>query len=100
LATTGSPTGTIISGIAASREASNALIHTLVQLGKTLGLKTLGEGIEDKAQLEHLQREQCDLGQGFLLARPLEAAAVEKFVTNADPERSTVIGSPEPATIA
>jgi diguanylate cyclase (GGDEF)-like protein len=89
-----------ISGIAASREASNALIHTLVQLGKTLGLKTLGEGIEDKAQLEHLQREQCDLGQGFLLARPLEAAAVEKLLTNADPERSTVIGSPEPATIA
>ena len=37
-----------ISGIAASRE-SKALIHTLVQLGKTLGLETLGEGIEEQA---------------------------------------------------
>jgi EAL domain-containing protein (putative c-di-GMP-specific phosphodiesterase class I) len=71
-----------ISGIAASRESSDALIHTLVQLGKTLGMKTLGEGIEDRAQLEHLQEEQCDLGQGFLFARPLEAAAVEGFLAS------------------
>jgi EAL domain-containing protein (putative c-di-GMP-specific phosphodiesterase class I) len=35
-----------ISGIAASRESGDALIHTLVQLGKTLGIQTLGEGIE------------------------------------------------------
>jgi EAL domain-containing protein (putative c-di-GMP-specific phosphodiesterase class I) len=63
-----------ISGIAASKESGaliHTLIHTLVQLGKTLGLETLGEGIEDQHQLERLQHEHCDLGQGFLLARPL-----------------------------
>jgi diguanylate cyclase (GGDEF)-like protein len=69
-----------ISGIARSAE-STALIHTLVQLGKQLGLETLGEGIEDDAQLEELQREQCDLGQGFLFARPLDPLAVEEFLT-------------------
>jgi diguanylate cyclase (GGDEF)-like protein len=59
-----------ISGIDSSEE-SRALVHTLVQLGKTLGLETLGEGIEEKAQLRQLQREQCDTGQGFLFSRPL-----------------------------
>jgi EAL domain-containing protein (putative c-di-GMP-specific phosphodiesterase class I) len=68
-----------ISGIAASEE-SGALIHTLIQLGRTLGLQTLGEGVEEQAQLQMLQREHCDLGQGFLLARPLEVDAVEHFL--------------------
>jgi diguanylate cyclase (GGDEF)-like protein len=71
-----------ISGAAASKESA-ALIHTLVQLGKSLGLQTLGEGIEELSQLEHLQQEQCDLGQGFLLARPLDANDVERFLTTA-----------------
>jgi diguanylate cyclase len=68
-----------ISGIAASRE-SNALIHTLVQLGKTLGLETLGEGIEEQDQLRHLQREHCDSGQGFLFARPLGPEAIDELL--------------------
>jgi len=70
-----------ISGIAVSNESS-ALIHTLVQLGKTLGLQTLGEGIEQQEQLHTLQSEHCDLGQGFLLARPLEIDAVERLLKN------------------
>jgi diguanylate cyclase (GGDEF)-like protein len=68
-----------ISGIAASGD-SKALIHTLVQLGKTLGLETLGEGIEERAQLRELQREKCDSGQGFLFARPLEVDAIEELL--------------------
>ena len=68
-----------ISEIGTSKESA-ALIHTLVQLGKSLGLETLGEGIEDHAQLDQLQREQCDLGQGFLLARPLELRAIEDLL--------------------
>ncbi len=68
-----------ISGIAESHE-SKALIHTLVQLGKTLGLETLGEGIEQEAQLRQLQREQCDSGQGFLFARPLDPTAVDELL--------------------
>jgi len=67
-----------IRGIAASPEA-RALIHVLVQLGKSLGISTFAEGIEDETQLEQLQLEQCDHGQGFLYSRPLPAGAVEAF---------------------
>jgi diguanylate cyclase (GGDEF)-like protein len=74
-----------ISGIATSK-ASAALIHTLVALGKALDIETLAEGIEDQAQLETLQREHCDQGQGFLFSRPLDVDAVERFL---DADRSS-----------
>jgi EAL domain-containing protein (putative c-di-GMP-specific phosphodiesterase class I) len=74
-----------IDGIATSK-ASAALIHTLVALGKALDIETLAEGIEDQAQLETLQREDCDQGQGFLFSRPLDVDAIERFL---DVDRSS-----------
>jgi diguanylate cyclase (GGDEF)-like protein len=69
-----------VKGIAQSAGA-DALLHTLVQLGKQLHLETLAEGIEDVIQLERLQAEGCDSGQGFLLARPVPAARVAELLT-------------------
>jgi diguanylate cyclase (GGDEF)-like protein len=68
-----------ISAIASSSE-SKAMIHTLVQLGKTLGIETVGEGIEEQFQLRQLQLEHCDSGQGFLFARPLQAEAIDEML--------------------
>jgi len=59
---------------------SGALVRTLVQLGKSLGLETLAEGIEESEQRSQLEREQCDSGQGYIFARPLEAQDVEPFL--------------------
>jgi diguanylate cyclase (GGDEF)-like protein len=59
-----------ISGSEATSE-SEALAHMVVQLGKSLGLEIVAEGIEEHSQLRHLRAEDCDSGQGFLLARPL-----------------------------
>jgi len=71
-----------VSGLADGSD-SGALIRTLVQLGKSLGIETLAEGIEDSAQLHELQREQCDSGQGYLLARPLTAEGLEQLLSAA-----------------
>jgi EAL domain-containing protein (putative c-di-GMP-specific phosphodiesterase class I) len=43
-------------------------------------IETLAEGIEEQSQLETLQREHCDHGQGFLFSRPLDVDAVERFL--------------------
>ncbi len=61
-----------VMGMAESVEGQ-ALVHALVQLGQALGLQTLAEGIEYEGQLEMLQDEECECGQGYLFARPLEA---------------------------
>ena len=55
------------------------LIRTLVQLGKAMSIETLAEGIEHHGELSLLQDERCDSGQGFLFARPLDAASAEAF---------------------
>ncbi len=58
-----------------------ALIHTLVELGRTLGLVTLAEGIEKQSQLEGLRGESCDSGQGFIFSRPVEASEIEALLS-------------------
>jgi diguanylate cyclase (GGDEF)-like protein len=70
---------TFITSLALSSEA-HALAHTLIALGKALGLQTLAEGVEQRSQVRALQREGCDLAQGFLFARPLTPDALERFL--------------------
>jgi diguanylate cyclase (GGDEF)-like protein len=56
----------------ASDEA--ALARTIVQLGQSLGMVTVAEGIEQYGQFLALNRMTCELGQGFYFSRPLPAA--------------------------
>jgi diguanylate cyclase (GGDEF)-like protein len=56
---------------------SKALIGTLVQLGKDLGLTTLAEGVETASELDHLRGGHVNEIQGFLLSRPLDAQTLE-----------------------
>jgi EAL domain-containing protein (putative c-di-GMP-specific phosphodiesterase class I) len=58
------------------------LIRTLVQLGKSLSIETLAEGIEQAHELSLLREESCDTGQGFLFARPLDMEECESFLEN------------------
>ncbi len=75
------------------------LIHALVQLGKALSIETLAEGIEQHEELSLLQQEQCDSGQGFLFARPLDAVAAERFLERWARDRArTLAGEPGPVT--
>ena len=53
-----------------------------MQLGKSLSLETFAEGIEQQQELSLLREQDCDSGQGFLFARPLDVAATEAFLQN------------------
>jgi diguanylate cyclase (GGDEF)-like protein len=75
---------TFITGLALSSEA-HALTHTLIQLGAALGLETLAEGVEHHSQVRELQREGCDLAQGFLFARPLHPNDLELLLRDGVP---------------
>jgi diguanylate cyclase (GGDEF)-like protein len=68
-----------IAALKSNREGKT-LIHSLVQLGKALSIETFAEGIEGPEELSLLRTEECDSGQGFLFARPLEAVDTEDFL--------------------
>ncbi len=74
-----------ISGLKNNKEGET-LIHTLVQLGKALSIETFAEGIEQQQELSLLKNEDCDSGQGFLFARPLDVAATEMFLQELRPQ--------------
>jgi EAL domain-containing protein (putative c-di-GMP-specific phosphodiesterase class I) len=59
------------------RSASNlAIVRTTIELGHSLGLKVVAEGIETPEVWAALLRLGCDLAQGYFVSRPMPAAAV------------------------
>ena len=65
-----------VSGITDSSEGA-ALVHTLVQLGKALGIQTVAEGVETPDQLAVLQLQDVDAGQGFHFSHPMSVHDLE-----------------------
>jgi EAL domain-containing protein (putative c-di-GMP-specific phosphodiesterase class I) len=57
------------------RVGGNAIVAALAQLGATLGLKTIAEGIETTEERDLLSVYGCRYGQGYLLSRAMPAAA-------------------------
>ena len=60
-----------------SSKDSAAIVRAVVGLGKSLGMATTAEGIETAEELEHLKREGCTEGQGYLFSKPRPAADVQ-----------------------
>jgi diguanylate cyclase (GGDEF)-like protein/PAS domain S-box-containing protein len=58
-----------------------ALVRTIVRLGKSLGMTTVAEGIEEKVQLQSLRELGCDVAQGYLLSRPVPASEAGRLLT-------------------
>lgn len=85
-----------VSGIASDSEEW-ALGVAIVKVATSLGKRTLAEGIETAAQLAHLRSLGCDLGQGYLFARPLEADAAEAFLSNANVGGHVGVGGGDPS---
>jgi diguanylate cyclase (GGDEF)-like protein len=51
------------------------MVGAILQLGRTLRLETVAEGVETPEQAERLRGLGCQLAQGYHFGRPLEAAA-------------------------
>ncbi len=59
---------------------AGAIPSAIITLGHELGLEVIAEGVETRAQLEFLRRQRCDLAQGYLVGKPLAAAAVAELL--------------------
>ncbi|HEU4854816.1 MAG TPA: EAL domain-containing protein [Nitrosospira sp.] len=59
---------------------ANAIVGAIVTMGRGLGLRVIAEGVETEAQAKFLQSVQCDEGQGYLYAKPMNATDFEAWL--------------------
>jgi diguanylate cyclase (GGDEF)-like protein/PAS domain S-box-containing protein len=62
----------------------SGLIAAIIALGASLTLDVVAEGIELPEQMASLQNLGCDLGQGFLFARPMNHEALVEYLVNGE----------------
>jgi len=70
-----------IAGMSASGERP-AIARAIVELGRSLGLKVVAEGIEEPDQAAWLVSLGCPLGQGYLFARPLPPEEIDSLLSS------------------
>ncbi|HSN21101.1 MAG TPA: EAL domain-containing protein [Usitatibacter sp.] len=68
-----------------------AIVTAIVAMAASLGVDVVAEGVETQAQLEALRRLDCHRAQGFLLARPMSAAAAAQLVRDSAESRTAVL---------
>jgi diguanylate cyclase (GGDEF)-like protein len=61
-------------GAQGAQRDSTAIVETIVNLGRGLGLQVLAEGVETEGQADFLRRIGCDAMQGYYFGRPMDAA--------------------------
>jgi diguanylate cyclase (GGDEF)-like protein len=90
---------TFTSDVATNQDAA-MVISLMNQLAHALGLETVAEGIETRAQLAAVRRLGCDHVQGFHLARPAVASVVTDLIRehrdhNRKPHLAAAFATPE-----
>lgn len=61
---------------------SRTVVKSIVDLGRSLGLKSAAEGVEDALTLEYLKQIKCDLAQGYAIARPMDGPEILKWAAS------------------
>ncbi|MBX3565309.1 MAG: EAL domain-containing protein [Sphingomonas sp.] len=61
-----------VDGMGKERESA-AIVHSIIHLGRALGMEVVAEGVETEAQLQALRVAGCSHLQGYYLARPMPA---------------------------
>jgi EAL domain-containing protein (putative c-di-GMP-specific phosphodiesterase class I) len=69
-----------INDISQSVDAAT-IAQTILLMGQNLGLHIVAEGVETKHQKEYLQKNGCEVFQGYLLGKPCRITDFEKTIT-------------------
>ena len=75
-----------------TRHDARAIVKTILELARTLGMSTIAEGVEEPAQLAVLREAGCGSVQGYLAARPMPRGDFLRLLANWTPVGTVQMG--------
>jgi len=75
-----------VSGLGAVE--NGPLVATIMEMARSLKLEVVAEGIENGDQLAELRQLECQVGQGYLFAKPMPSAELTAYLEDAGARRA------------
>jgi diguanylate cyclase (GGDEF)-like protein len=72
------------------------IVQSTIELGHSLGLTVVGEGVETEAAYRTLREMGCDLAQGYLIGEPMSFSDLKRYLLKRGPRGAEAAG-PDPA---
>jgi EAL domain-containing protein (putative c-di-GMP-specific phosphodiesterase class I) len=64
---------------------SVAIVDAVINMGLSLGMQVIAEGVEKQDQVGLLRLKGCDFVQGYIFAKPMEPERVASFIAGFNP---------------
>ncbi len=71
---------TALSVISSLRSSAGCPVRATIELGGSLGLEVVAEGVEDERTWQALERMGCSAAQGFFIGRPMPVGELETWM--------------------
>ena len=72
-------------------KSGEKVIHAVIQMAQSLGLTTVGEGVESYDDLKNLRELGLDQAQGYVIARPLPPGTIPTRFSSAKQQRAPAV---------
>lgn len=69
-----------VRGISSVSRKDKAIIKSIIQIAKNLGIKVLAEGVETEEQFEYLRKKKCDEIQGYYFFKPMPVDEIKDIL--------------------
>lgn len=75
-------------------EEAAAIVRITIDLGHSLGLTVVAEGIENQETYDWLKELGCDIGQGYFISKPIDARRFPIWMQQHEQQRNSTVENP------